>query len=190
MINCRRADGHGALDAALLEGDRAAIRSGERALAWRRNLCFGKCVWGDAGKVSCGRTRPTRCSPRGACSNRCAAPALFEEIDLPSQAVAFAPAARSRPERRARRRALDDRFLYLPHAPRTTPRRPSELDDLFQAVSDLRPLRLAYKSAKRPKKAFTIHPYALGDASRISMCDCYASKIRIAMHHQRVRMNR
>ncbi len=57
---------------------------------------------------------------------------------------------------------MEDRFLYLPHAPKNYGEKTEELDDLFQAVSDLRPLRLSYKSAfKADEERITIHPYAL-----------------------------
>jgi predicted DNA-binding transcriptional regulator YafY len=57
---------------------------------------------------------------------------------------------------------LEERFLYLPHAPKNYAERTEELDDLFQAVSDLRPLSLLYKSAARSdEERITIHPYAL-----------------------------
>src|SRR5262249_27261710 len=36
---------------------------------------------------------------------------------------------------------LEDRFLYLPVAPKDYSAKTEELDDLFQAVADLRPLR-------------------------------------------------
>src|SRR5690606_31285684 len=57
---------------------------------------------------------------------------------------------------------LEDRFLYLPFAPKNYAEKTEELDDLFQAVSDLRPLSLVYRSAlKGSEERITIHPYAM-----------------------------
>ncbi|HMJ14059.1 MAG TPA: WYL domain-containing protein, partial [Polyangiaceae bacterium] len=57
---------------------------------------------------------------------------------------------------------LEDRFLYLPFAPKNYAEKTEELDDLFQCVSDLRPLGLRYRSAgKADEERITIHPYAL-----------------------------
>jgi predicted DNA-binding transcriptional regulator YafY len=50
----------------------------------------------------------------------------------------------------------------LPFAPKNYAEKTEELDDLFQAVSDLRPLTLLYRSAgKDQDERITIHPYAL-----------------------------
>jgi predicted DNA-binding transcriptional regulator YafY len=57
---------------------------------------------------------------------------------------------------------LEERFLYLPFVPKNYLEKTEELDDLFQAVSDLRPLTLRYKSIGRDsEERITIHPYAL-----------------------------
>jgi predicted DNA-binding transcriptional regulator YafY len=57
---------------------------------------------------------------------------------------------------------LEKRFLYLPFAPKMYESKTEELDDLFQAVADLRPLTLQYRSVGRNKEeTITIHPYAL-----------------------------
>jgi len=57
---------------------------------------------------------------------------------------------------------LEERFLYLPYAPKDYADKRDELDDLFQAVSDLRPLTLRYRAAGRPdEERIVIHPYAL-----------------------------
>lgn len=88
---------------------------------------------------------------------------LFEEIDLAiNNLLVFA----QRPGRGASAGLADarlqDRFLYLPHAPKNYAEKTEELDDLFQAVSDLRPLTLTYRSAvKSSEERITIHPYAL-----------------------------
>ena len=89
--------------------------------------------------------------------------ALFEEIDLAvGKLLAFAQRPGRGPNAGLADARLEDRFLYLPHAPKNYAEKTEELDDLFQAVSDLRPLRLSYKSAqKTEEERFTIHPYAL-----------------------------
>jgi len=57
---------------------------------------------------------------------------------------------------------LEDRFLYLPFAPKNYARRTEELDDLFQAVADLRPLTCKYQRAKDGKEErIEIYPYAM-----------------------------
>lgn len=89
--------------------------------------------------------------------------ALFDEID---HAVMKLLALAQRPGRGVNAGLadvrLEERFLYLPHAPKNYAERTEELDDLFQAVSDLRPLALLYKSATRSdEERITIHPYAL-----------------------------
>jgi predicted DNA-binding transcriptional regulator YafY len=89
--------------------------------------------------------------------------ALYDEIDLAvNKLVAFARRPGRGPNAGLADARLEDRFLYLPHAPKNYRERTEELDDLFQAVSDLRPLTLLYRSATRDKEErITIHPYAL-----------------------------
>lgn len=89
--------------------------------------------------------------------------ALFEEIDLAvGKLLAFAQRPGRGPNAGLADARLEDRFLYLPHAPKNYAEKTEELDDLFQAVSDLRPLRLSYKSAsKAAEERITIHPYAM-----------------------------
>lgn len=89
--------------------------------------------------------------------------ALFEEIDLAvGKLLAFAQRPGRGPNAGLADARLEDRFLYLPHAPKIYSEKTEELDDLFQAVSDLRPLRLSYKSAsKAEEERITIHPYAM-----------------------------
>jgi predicted DNA-binding transcriptional regulator YafY len=88
---------------------------------------------------------------------------LFEEIDLAvKKLLAFAQRPGRGPNAGLADARLEDRFLYLPYAPKNYDQKTDELDDLFQAVSDLRPLSLLYKSAARAKEErITIHPYAL-----------------------------
>lgn len=88
---------------------------------------------------------------------------LFEEIGL---AVDKLQALAQRPGRGPNAGVadarLEDRFVYLPVAPKNYAKKTSELDDLFQAVADLRPLRCRYTSAHRgAEEKIVIHPYAL-----------------------------
>jgi len=89
--------------------------------------------------------------------------ALFDEIDhAVKKLLALAQRPGRGPNAGLADARLEERFLYLPHAPKNYAERTEELDDLFQAVSDLRPLSLSYKSAARSaEERITIHPYAL-----------------------------
>jgi predicted DNA-binding transcriptional regulator YafY len=89
--------------------------------------------------------------------------ALFDEIDLAiNKLLAFAQRPGRGPNSGLADARLEERFLYLPYAPKNYAEKTEELDDLFQAVSDLRPLRLLYRSATKGKEErITIHPYAL-----------------------------
>jgi predicted DNA-binding transcriptional regulator YafY len=88
---------------------------------------------------------------------------LYEEIDLATQKL-FAVARRPGrgPNAGVADARLEDRFLYLPFAPKDYQAHTEELDDLFQAVADLRPLRCRYRRAKDgQEERVTIHPYAM-----------------------------
>ena len=89
--------------------------------------------------------------------------ALFDEIDLAiTKLLAFAQRPGRGPNAGLADARLEDRFLYLPYAPKNYRAKTEELDDLFQAVSDLRPLSMAYRSAeKNTEERITIHPYAM-----------------------------
>lgn len=89
--------------------------------------------------------------------------ALFDEIDMAiSKLLAFAQRPGRGPNAGLADARLEDRFLYLPHAPKNYRERTEQFDDLFQAVSDLRPLSLRYRqSDKKAEERITIHPYAL-----------------------------
>jgi predicted DNA-binding transcriptional regulator YafY len=89
--------------------------------------------------------------------------ALFEEIDLAvNKLMALAQRPGRGPNAGIADARLEDRFLYLPFAPKNYAEKTEELDDLFQAVSDLRPLTLSYRSfGKEHEERITIHPYAL-----------------------------
>ena len=88
---------------------------------------------------------------------------LYEEIDLAAQKL-FAVARRPGrgPNAGVADARLEDRFLYLPFAPKDYAAHTEELDDLFQAVADLRPLRCRYRRGRDGQEdKITIHPYAM-----------------------------
>ena len=89
--------------------------------------------------------------------------ALFDEIDIIiNKLLSFAQRPGRGPNAGLADVRLEDRFLYLPFAPKNYARRTEELDDLFQSVSDLRPLSMRYKSASRGvEERITVHPYAM-----------------------------
>jgi predicted DNA-binding transcriptional regulator YafY len=89
--------------------------------------------------------------------------ALFEEIDLAvNKLLALAQRPGRGPNAGLADARLEERFLYLPFAPKNYAERTDELDDLFQAVSDLRPLSMLYRGAgKDREERITVHPYAM-----------------------------
>lgn len=89
--------------------------------------------------------------------------ALFDEIDMAvNKLMALARRPGRGPNAGPSDTQLEKRFLYLPFAPKIYQHRTEELDDLFQAVADLRPLTMQYRSKGRGKEeTITIHPYAL-----------------------------
>ncbi len=89
--------------------------------------------------------------------------ALFEEIDFAIQQLMTVA---NRPGRGPNAGMVDarlqDRFLYVPVAPKDYGSKTEELDDLFQAVADLRPLKCRYKSGRdATEESIVLHPYAL-----------------------------
>ena len=89
---------------------------------------------------------------------------LFDEIDMATQRLlALAQRPGRGPNAGVADARLEERFLYLPVAPKDYRGKTEELDDLFQAVADLRPLACRYKSGARdaPDEAIVIHPYAM-----------------------------
>lgn len=88
---------------------------------------------------------------------------LYEEIHLASQqllAVARRPGRG--PNSGVADARLEERFLYLPFAPKDYSSKLDELDDVFQAVADLRPLSCVYRSLKDgSEERIVIHPYAM-----------------------------
>jgi predicted DNA-binding transcriptional regulator YafY len=88
---------------------------------------------------------------------------LFDEIEMATQRLlALAQRPGRGPNAGVADARLEQRFLYLPVAPKDYSARTEELDDLFQAVADLRPLRCRYRSGTRDsEETIVIHPYAM-----------------------------
>lgn len=88
---------------------------------------------------------------------------LYQEIEMAIQRIyALAQRPGRGPNAGVADARLHDRFLYLPVAPKDYAKKTEELDDLFQAVADLRPLKCRYLSAHRgAEETILIHPYAL-----------------------------
>jgi predicted DNA-binding transcriptional regulator YafY len=93
--------------------------------------------------------------------------ALFDEIDMAmSKLRAFADRPGRGPNAGLSNTRLEERFVYLPRLSRDYSDKSEELDELFLAVSELRPLSLRYLRAdktrvSRDEPALVIHPYAL-----------------------------
>lgn len=90
--------------------------------------------------------------------------ALYDEIGLAiERLLAVAQRPGRGPNAMLADARLEDRFLYLPYAPKNYADRTEQIDDLFQAVADLRPLTVTYRSTAKGAKEdrFTIHPYAI-----------------------------
>jgi predicted DNA-binding transcriptional regulator YafY len=88
---------------------------------------------------------------------------LYEEIDLAAQQLLGVARRPGRgPNAGVADARLEERFLYLPFAPKDYAAHTEALDDLFQAVADLRPLNCRYRRAKDGREdKVTIHPYAM-----------------------------
>lgn len=89
--------------------------------------------------------------------------ALYDEIELAmNKLLAFTqrPGGRG-PNAGLVDTHLEDRFLVLPASPRHYGSRAEALDNVFLAVSELRPLRLRYRVDAGPGERLTLHPYAL-----------------------------
>jgi predicted DNA-binding transcriptional regulator YafY len=99
--------------------------------------------------------------------------ALFDEIDMAvGKLRAFADRPGRGPNAGLSNARLEERFVYLPRLARDYSDKSEELDELFLAVSELRPLSLRYPRARKPgeerarddkgrEEKVTIHPYAL-----------------------------
>ena len=93
--------------------------------------------------------------------------ALYDELDVTFREMLMVA---RRPTRGAVKgevpsdHRLDERFLYVPSPPRNYANKSKELDDLFQAVAELRVLRFRYRAsgdAPRGGERITAHPYAM-----------------------------
>lgn len=95
---------------------------------------------------------------------------LFDEIEMATERLlALAQRPGRGPNAGLADARLEQRFLYLPVAPKDYSTKTEELDDLFQAVADLRPLKCRYRSGAREgddagksaEETIVIHPYAM-----------------------------
>jgi predicted DNA-binding transcriptional regulator YafY len=89
--------------------------------------------------------------------------ALFDEIDMAvGKLRAFADRPGRGPNAGLSNARLEERFVYLPRLTRDYSDKSEELDELFLAVSELRPLSLRYPRTRQGREErVTIHPYAL-----------------------------
>ncbi len=89
--------------------------------------------------------------------------ALFDEIDMAvGKLRAFADRPGRGPNAGLSNARLEERFVYLPRLARDYSDKSEELDELFLAVSELRPLSLRYPRTRQGREErLTIHPYAL-----------------------------
>lgn len=89
--------------------------------------------------------------------------ALFDEIDMVvGKLRAFADRPGRGPNAGLSNTRLEERFVYLPRLARDYSDKSEELDELFLAVSELRPLSLRYPRTRQGREErVVIHPYAL-----------------------------
>jgi len=89
--------------------------------------------------------------------------ALFEEIELVMHKILSVANRPGRgPNAGLAEVNLEERFLYLPSETKVYSSKTEEIDELFQAVSDLRPMTMQYNRTGRAKdELVTVHPYAL-----------------------------
>jgi predicted DNA-binding transcriptional regulator YafY len=89
--------------------------------------------------------------------------ALYEEIDLAAQhLIGIARRPGRGPNAGVTDAHLEERFVYLPFAPKDYAAHSEALDDLFQAVADLRPLSCRYpRPADGKLERLVVHPYAM-----------------------------
>lgn len=89
--------------------------------------------------------------------------ALYDEIHLAAEKLLGVARRPGRgPNAGVADARLEERFLYLPFAPKDYGAKTEELDDVFQAVADLRPLTFRYRRPKDGREErIVIHPYAM-----------------------------
>jgi predicted DNA-binding transcriptional regulator YafY len=88
--------------------------------------------------------------------------ALYDEIDLAiKNLVILANRPGRGPNAGLADARLEERFLHLPYAPKDYSAKTEELDVLYQAVADLRPMTFEYRDVAGQSSASAIHPYAM-----------------------------
>jgi predicted DNA-binding transcriptional regulator YafY len=89
--------------------------------------------------------------------------ALFDEIDMAvGKLRAFADRPGRGPNAGLSNARLEERFVYLPRLARDYSDKSEELDELFLAVSELRPLSFRYPRTRQGRdERVKVHPYAL-----------------------------
>jgi predicted DNA-binding transcriptional regulator YafY len=88
---------------------------------------------------------------------------LFEEIDLAAETLIGVACRPGRgPNAGVADARLEQRFRYVSFAPKDYREQADDLDNLFQAVADLRPVSLRYPRASDGElERLLVHPYAL-----------------------------
>ncbi len=87
---------------------------------------------------------------------------VYEEIALASESLLGIARRPGRgPNGGLRGADLEQRFRYVSFAPKDYSERGEDLDNLFQAVADLRPIAFLYPSASAAFERVTVQPYAL-----------------------------
>jgi predicted DNA-binding transcriptional regulator YafY len=117
--------------------------------------------------------------------------ALFDEIDMAMGKLrAFADRPGRGPNAGLENARLEERFVYLPRLQRDYSDKSEELDELFLAVSELRPLSVRYQRSDALRgergrsgreEALLLHPYALvlyGDGVHCVACQVATNEIR------------
>jgi predicted DNA-binding transcriptional regulator YafY len=88
--------------------------------------------------------------------------ALYEEIDLAANMLLGVAKRPGRgPNAGVAEGDLEQRFRYLPFAPQSYAHKSDDLDNLFHAVADLRPLSCRYPDPLRGVVRLRLHPFAL-----------------------------
>ncbi len=88
--------------------------------------------------------------------------ALYDEIDLAIRALTtFASRPGRGPNAGVADARLEERFLHIPFAPKDYSNKTDELDVLYQAVADLRPMSCNYRDAQGQTQLVDLHPYAM-----------------------------
>jgi predicted DNA-binding transcriptional regulator YafY len=87
--------------------------------------------------------------------------ALYDELDVVTRQLVQLARRPTKGEIASDTR-LEDRFLFVPEAPRNYASKGEELDDLFRAVADLRPLTFRYRArADERGEMVKLYPYAM-----------------------------